>query len=116
MDLIRHNAGKIALAAALLILALIFYPWGGCDSGPPRSDKVQFICTETGKIYWLPREPRIPPVVNPDTQNLTLVPCYEKEDGKLAVSGRMIDVLRELTDKSQNNYVDLETLEVRVKP
>jgi hypothetical protein len=115
MDFLKANAGKLGLAAVLLIAAAVLYSKFGGGHGPQRSSKVPFVCVETGKIFWLPREPRLPPVENPDSKKRTLVPCYEREDGKLAVSERMSSVLKDLSDQGLNKFVDLKTFEVTAK-
>lgn len=80
------------------------------------SNKVRYVCIETGKVFSFPRgETRIPPLVNPDTKRATLLPCTVTDDA-VSVSDRYRGALREPELAALNKVVDLETMKVRAKP
>jgi len=115
MPTLKANAGKIALIVVLLLAAgTVFLLWGRGHS--PRSGKVQMVCVATGKTFWLERAPRIPPVANPETGQKTLLPCYQKADGKLYVDARYRGLIRQLQADGVNQFVDPDTLLVRAEP
>ena len=113
MDFLKANAGKLVLAAIFLIVATVMFTKFGGSQGPQRSSKVHFVCVETGEFFWLPREPRSLPEMNPNTNKRTLLPCYDREDGKTALSGRMMGYLADLDKEGLNHFVDGKTLEVK---
>ena len=115
MEFLKANAGKLGLAAVLLIAAIAFLAFGG-GGKPSRSGKSQFVCVATGETFWLERKPRKLPVGNPDTGEQTLVPCHENEDGTISVSSRARSAVRQLDEAGVNQYVDSKTLVVRGVP
>jgi|GEM_PF-2784800 len=116
MEFLKANAAKLSIIGVMFAVALVLFIVRGGDEGKARTDKAQFICVSTGKIYWLKRKARTFPVENPDTGQLTLIPCYESEDGVLKVAHRRGYVLDQLDKEGLNQYVDTETLVVRVAP
>ena len=114
MDFLKANAGKLGVAAAFLVAAVAIYlMFGGYSEGPSRSDKVRFVCVETGETFWIERAPHELPLENPETKRRTLIPCYEREDGTLAVSKRVSGILEDLKEQGLLKYVDQNTLSVK---
>jgi len=105
MEFLKANAGKLGLAAVLLIAAIAFLAFGG-GGRPSRSGKSQFVCVATGETFWLERKPR----------KLPVVPCHENEDGTISVSSRARSAVRQLDEAGVNQYVDSKTLVVRGAP
>lgn len=72
------------------------------------------VCVASGKMYSLSRsQVQTLPVKNPDTGELTLVPCYE-EEGVVRVDDSYRKVVIDLGEV--NRHVDSETLEIKPKP
>jgi hypothetical protein len=113
---VKLTGGKVILTIVLLAVAFGVFMYQGRGGPPPRSDKVQFICVETGKTYWLPRgapETRVLPAKNPDTSKKTLVPVRKDDDGKLYVIDHCRGLVQDLGKANSYEYVDPETLAVR---
>lgn len=115
MDFLKANAGKLAIVAVLLLVAIVLLAFQG-GGAPSRSGEVQFVCVATGEIFWLDRQPRIFPFENPDTGEKTMLPCHEGEDGNIYVSSRCRKLVKEFEQNAVNKYVDPETLQVRTEP
>ncbi len=104
---------KSILAAVLLLIAGgVFYWQAGLGKPRPYTEPLQFADATTGKLYALPRETRVYPVVNPETGLATLVPCYKGEDGNWYLKKRYRDLLKVLGDS--NKSIDPETLRIEV--
>lgn len=116
MEFLKSKAGKVAIAVALLVVAIVLLALRGGSGEPPRADKSEFVCVATGKTFWLDRETRFFPFENPDTGEKTLLPCHEGEDGGLYVSAGCRDLVKQLDRDGINKYVDPQTLRVRTEP
>jgi hypothetical protein len=104
-DTIKLTAGVIVLVVA----GWVFFTWGEPTSA--IKSQIEFVCVETGERFALNRaNVGAIPATNPDTGQATLYPVHE-EDGKLVVSARYRTAMK---DSKVNNYVDPNTLEVRV--
>lgn len=89
----------------------VYWYTSGRGFSPPG--QVPFVCVSTGKIFTFDREkmPHVFPAANPESGEMTLVPCYvDEEDGKTHVSGRMRGIIIELTKNKLNQHVDPDTL------
>lgn len=112
-ELLQEHTAKVAIGAAVLLLGLgcfMFWPSGGA-ADQIQSGKVQYVCVETGEVFWFPRgEPRTPPCENPKTGAATLMLAHENSDGELLVSdlGGTLEKLG-----SRNKWVDPDSLKVR---
>lgn len=116
MPPLKANAGKLALLAGLLAVAVgSYFVWG--DRPPARRSKVQYLCVATGETFWLARGAcKILPGTNPRSGDKTLVPCHEREDGRLQVSSRCRGLIRRLERDAVNKLVDPDTLLARTAP
>lgn len=76
-------------------------------------DEINFICVETGKTYWIDRYKLVQvPAPNPETGELTLLPCTER-DGQLYLDPHYAPSLERFGER--NKYVDPETLAIRTR-
>ena len=116
MEFLKQNAGKLGLVVVLVIVAIAIFSLAGGGGTPPRSGEVRFVCVATGETFWLDRKPRTIPVENPDTGQMTLVPCHENEDGTLSVSNRVRSVVEQLEKDGINKYINPQSLTVRAAP
>ena len=116
MPLLRANAGKLGLVAGVLAMAVGFHFSRG-NRTPARQSKVQYVCVATGETFWLARgKYKILPVANPKSGRKTLVPCHERQDGKLQVNSRCRGLISRLERDAVSKLVDPETLLVRTIP
>ncbi len=113
--IIKNNAGKIALGIILLAAAAAIFAFQGRDK-PARSDKVLYVCVETGKTFQFERGPAVLPRQNPETGRNTLLPCSRHDDGTLVIGSRLRATVEELDKQGLNKFVDLKTLEVKKTP
>jgi len=114
MGFLKTNAAKIGLAVVLLAAAVAAFLIVNRKPSPVSGD-LTFVCVATGKVYQIGRSKKalIVPLENPDTHELTLLPCA-KDAGGYYISGRYRGMLKEFGDK--NRYVDTETLRLRSGP
>jgi hypothetical protein len=115
MGFLKANAGKLGLAAVLLVAAIgLYFFWVGRSVESRIGDTLTYVCVETGETFTFPRaKARIPPLENPKTGRRTLLACYER-DGKLFVRSRERALLGQLG--TLNKVVDTETLQVTLPP
>lgn len=107
---------KLGAVVALMAAAFGIY---AMRSGDPnaRSNRVQFVCVETGKTFWFNRgeHSKILPLKNPETGQETLIPCAD-ENGQLTVSSRCRGLVKDLTKQKRNKFVDADSLIVKAQP
>lgn len=116
MDFIRANGGKIALTAAIFIIAGVVFAMQG-DKVKAPANAVRYVCVETGKTYWLERgEARVLPGKNPDTGEKTLLPCFEADDGTVRVRPACRQLIQQLNEQGKNKFVDGESLAILDNP
>ncbi len=106
------NKGKYAAAILLIAAGISLWYFWPDDGSPP--DEVPLFCVKTGETVYLNRIDVISlPAVNPKTQEATLLPFVEKEDGRY-IGERYGDALGIFGD--DNRYVDPETLRIKDRP
>lgn len=113
MDSLKSTWLKIGAGVVLLAIAAGVFFIQTRDPNA-RSDRVQFVCVETGKTYWFKRgeHSMVLPLKNPDTGQETLVPC-SKDGDQLIVSNRCRSLVKELTKQKLNKVVDSDSLVVK---
>lgn len=113
-----ESSGKWKWGVALLLVcvgALITYRFFAAQPAP-LSNRVTFVCIETGKEFRLGRDaiPSILPAANPSTGRRTLLPIQAGPDGEgRFIRERYRDVLSDPEIKELNQYVDHQTFAVR---
>ena len=107
------DIAKIAAVCVLLAAAFGVYRWN-FSGETVQPDSVEYVCAKTGKLYRLPRDgkARELPLINPETQERTLIPVSRDEKGEYKISSRRIETVRRMGDL--NKVIDITTMRVRV--
>lgn len=107
-----EQSGKLVAAIVLLVMAggILFYVTRDPAALPSNFN---FVCVETGEMFNIAkRDLRSLPARNPKTEEYTLLPVREHDDGQLYVGERYRpSVANDLKDV--NNFVDPKTLKVK---
>jgi hypothetical protein len=113
MDKRSGDIAKIA-AVCLLLLTAGGLAWWNSRAQKVQPDTVEYVCAKTGKLFRLPRDgkPHELPLMNPDTQERTLIPVLRQENGEYVITGHRIQTVKRMGDV--NKVIDLETLRVKV--
>jgi len=98
---------------ALVVLAAGVALYRSLSGHAPLGKEIRFFCVATGRIYWVDRqEIDSLPVRNPETGELSLLPCIEGEDG-LSIDPHYRGLVEELGE--MNRYVNVATLAVSTR-
>jgi hypothetical protein len=109
---ISTQAQAIFIVVVLAVAAILFYRT--LAPGPELESDINFVCVATGRTYTVDREQiNTFPVENPDTHEMTLLPCVQR-DGRLYLDSHYREVLEDLGEV--NRYVDEYTLAVKSAP
>lgn len=105
---------QVGLIVAALVVAGLLAWRALAPADSPIGDTISFVCVATGKTYNINRDDvGSIPLKNPDTGQVTLLPCARRE-GKLFVDSHYRSALKGLAEVNQ--YVDTNTLEVKSAP
>lgn len=107
------DIAKIVAVCVLLASAFGVYRWN-FSGQKVQPDSVEYVCARTGKLFRVPRDgkARELPLVNPETQERTLIPVLRKENGEYVITNHRIQTVKRMGDL--NKVIDLETLRVKV--
>jgi hypothetical protein len=107
------NTGKALLVIVLLggAIGLFIFNMRG---GEKLANVTPYVCISTGKVFMIRKDgtTRIPPIENPETKTMTLLPCLKESDGYY-VSKRYLSALRGQELAALNKAVDPQTGKVQ---